>query len=66
MLKDKIQHLPCPVCKTPIPFTVEGLLKGERFICPNCGAAISLPTDSRGQVEKAIDGLEKLKANIPE
>ena len=37
-----MQSIPCPVCKTPIPFEIEKLLNGMKFICPNCHAAIGL------------------------
>jgi len=65
MLKDNPQYLPCPVCRTQIPFTVSGLLHGERFVCPNCNAAISLPAESKSQVEAAVEGLERLHSGNP-
>lgn len=63
MLKDTPQTLSCPLCKIPIPFTVSGLLRGERFLCPNCSAAISLCAESKSQVQSAIDKLDSLYAH---
>ena len=56
-----MQSIPCPVCKTPIPFGIEKLLNGMKFICPNCHAAIGLGDNSRSQVSEAMNKLEQLK-----
>ena len=50
-----MQSIPCPVCKTPIPFEIEKLLNGMKFICPNCHAAIGLGDNSRSQVSEAMN-----------
>ena len=55
--------IPCPVCKTLIPVELQRLLQGERFVCPNCQAAISLPSDSREPVKEALNKLEQIKAS---
>ncbi|HIZ69396.1 MAG TPA: hypothetical protein H9966_05860 [Candidatus Prevotella avicola] len=62
MLKDIPQTMACPVCKTQIPFTIGGLLRGERFTCPGCSAVISLPTGSQPKVQAAIDELDRLQS----
>lgn len=55
--------IPCPVCKTLIPVELQRLLQGERFVCPNCHAAISLPSGSREPVKEALEKLEQMKAS---
>lgn len=63
MLQDIPQTISCPLCKTPIPFTISGLLRGERFLCPNCSSAISLCTESKSQVQSAMEKLDTLYAH---
>lgn len=63
ILQDIPQTISCPQCKTPIPFTIRGLLRGERFLCPNCSAAISLCTESKSQVQSAMEKLDTLYAH---
>jgi len=41
---------------------LQRLLQGERFVCPNCHAAISLPSGSREPVKEALDKLKQMKA----
>lgn len=57
------QSIPCPICKTAIPFEITRLLQGERFVCPKCNAAISLTNESRPQVQEAMDKLNRLRQN---
>lgn len=54
------QTIPCPVCRTPIPFDINRMLKGERFSCPKCDATIALTSESCHQVQDAVDKLNKL------
>lgn len=57
----QMQTIPCPICKTAIPFDITRLLQGERFKCPKCDAKITLSSESRPQVQNAIDKLNKIK-----
>lgn len=54
-------QIPCPICKTPIPFNIDSLIKGEKFICSHCGAAIGLSSNSREQVSDAMKKLEEMR-----
>lgn len=63
MTEESIQYLPCPVCGTSIPFTVRGLLSGERFVCPKCSSVVSISENSKETVSTAMTKLEKLKSN---
>lgn len=59
-----MQSITCPSCqKGLISFDIHQLLKGEKFICPTCGAAVSLSAKSQPIVSNALDGLDKLKSN---
>lgn len=57
----QLQSISCPICGTAIPFEITRLLQGERFVCSKCNAAISLTSESRPQVQDAMDKLNKLK-----
>ena len=59
--KSQLQSISCPICNTAIPFEINPLLQGERFKCPKCEATISLLTESRPQVQNAIDKLNNIK-----
>ena len=61
MLKDIPQTLTCPVCKSQIPFTLSGLLRGERFTCPGCSAIVALPTESRKAVQSVASVLDHIQ-----
>lgn len=57
------QTITCPSCQRGlIAFDIHKLVKGEKFICPTCGAAISLSTKSQPTVSNALEGLESLKS----
>jgi transcription initiation factor IIE alpha subunit len=56
--------IPCPVCKTSIPFDIQQLLAGMQFSCPNCSASIGLTPESTPVVEQTMDKFEKLKKTI--
>lgn len=60
MLKDIPQTLTCPVCRSQIPFTLSGLLLGERFTCPGCPAIVSLSTGSRQTVQSVTDEFDRI------
>lgn len=60
MLKDIPQTLTCPVCRSQIPFTLSGLLLGERFTCPGCPAIVSLSTESRQTVQSVTDEFDRI------
>lgn len=61
MLKDIPQTLTCPVCKSQIPFTLSGLLLGERFTCPRCSVIVSLSAESRQAVQSVADALDRIQ-----
>jgi len=56
------QNIPCPSCKTSIPFDAKQLMMGVRFQCPNCDASIGLAEESKPVVEQTIQKLETLKS----
>jgi transcription initiation factor IIE alpha subunit len=56
--------IPCPVCKTAIPFEIQQLLAGVQFSCPNCFASIGLAPESTPVVEETMTKFEKLKKSI--
>lgn len=60
------QNIPCPVCSTKIPFSVNELMRGVKFKCPNptCDASVGLAEESKPLVEHAIDKFEALKGNV--
>jgi len=66
MLLNPGQTIPCPVCKTGIPFDTKQLLQGVKFACPNpgCDAAISLADESKELVQKTIETFEKTKGRL--
>jgi Transcription initiation factor IIE, alpha subunit len=49
--------IPCPDCKTNIPFDPLLLLKGVEFTCPTCKSMIGLATESVPQVQSALNKL---------
>ncbi|MGH1339715.1 MAG: hypothetical protein ACRBFS_26590 [Aureispira sp.] len=55
------QQIPCPVCQTKIYFDTKQLLLGAQFKCGNCFASIGLATESKVQVEGAINKLNELR-----
>ena len=57
------QQIPCPVCKTNIPFDTKQLLLGVQFSCPNCQASIGLADESKAIVEETMKSFEELKAS---
>lgn len=64
MLLQNEQTIPCPVCKTGIPFDARQLLQGTRFACPGCGAGISLAAESKDVVEKALTAFEEVRDKL--
>lgn len=52
-------NIPCPVCKTNIPFDPTGLLKGMKFACPGCQAQIGITNENSAAITK--DALEKFE-----
>ncbi len=58
------QTIPCPVCKTKIPFDTNQLLQGMQFVCPNCQAAIGLAEESKPLVKETMQKFEELKSNM--
>jgi len=58
------QSIPCPSCKTNIPFDTRQLLMGVQFVCPTCQAVLGLAPESRGIVQETIDKFDEIKKNI--
>jgi len=58
------QTIPCPVCKTSIPFDTVQLLNGVKFACPNCKSEIGLATESKPLVQEIMKKLEQVKNAI--
>ena len=58
------QSLPCPVCQTQIVFDVNGLIRGEKYTCPNCNSSIGLGEESKSSVKEAMDKFEDLKKKL--
>jgi|TARA_R110000796_G_scaffold252645_2_gene390159 transcription initiation factor IIE alpha subunit len=58
------QSIPCPVCKTKIPFDTKQLLLGVQFVCPNCQAAIGLAEESKPLVEETMKKFEEIKGKF--
>lgn len=56
----KSQTIPCPVCRTPIPFDMNRILQGESLACPNCQARVTLNNHCKSQAQDAVDRLKKL------
>ena len=57
------QNIPCPTCRTKIPFDVQQLLSGAQFVCPNCQSMIGLAIESRAKVQETIEKFNDLKEN---
>lgn len=53
--------IPCPVCKTAIPFDLKILLQGGSFACPNCAALVSMQEESIEMAKDAVVKFEELK-----
>ncbi len=58
------QNIPCPVCKTGIPFDPRQLVMGTQFVCPGCGAGVGLAMESRELVDKALTAFEMERAKL--
>ena len=58
------QSIPCPVCKTKIPFDTKQLLLGVQFVCSNCQSAIGLATESKAIVQETIEKFEAVKEKV--
>ena len=58
------QTIPCPSCRTNIPFDTHELLLGVQFVCPNCRAVIGLAPESREKVQETIDKFDEIKRNV--
>jgi hypothetical protein len=58
-MSDNTTTIPCPICKTKIPFNAMGLINGKVF--PSCDASISLSNGSKPSIKSTIDKLEELK-----
>lgn len=56
------QSIPCPVCKSPIAFNTEELLKGNKFACTSCKTEIGLAEESKAIVQETMIQFEKVKA----
>ena len=61
MLINQGQTIPCPVCKTGIPFDAQQLLQGVQFSCAACRAVISLAEESKGLVQKTLESFAEAK-----
>lgn len=60
-MENKVQQIECPVCQSPIYFSVYRLLQGESFTCTNCKSSISLTLSSKHTVQSAMKKYEELK-----
>jgi len=58
------QSIPCPTCKTKIPFNAQQLLMGAQFACPGCLTVIGLASESRPIVEETMDKFQEMKENL--
>lgn len=58
------QNIPCPICKTNIPFDTQQLMMGVRFSCGNCNATIGLADESKEVVEQTMEKFESIKGRI--
>lgn len=58
------QQIPCPVCKTGIPFDTRQLLQGVQFSCPSCQASIGLADESKEVVRQAMESFEKTRQGL--
>ncbi|MEL6535790.1 MAG: hypothetical protein AAFQ98_10280 [Bacteroidota bacterium] len=58
------QNIPCPVCNSPIPFSVQALLSGAGFTCVDCGATVSLSQESSHTVEETMHKFVALKQKV--
>ena len=61
---NQIQSIPCPDCKTNIPFNLGLLIQGKMFTCPNCGAKIGIARDSVSTVKEAKHKFDELKSTV--
>jgi len=58
------QIIPCPECRTGIPFNTGQLLAGHRFTCPGCGAVVALAEESREVATKTYNEFLDLKKRV--
>lgn len=58
------QYIPCPVCKTGVPFDAHQLLRGVRYSCPQCHASMGLAVDSMDLVRTTLATLERKRAEL--
>ena len=65
MLRDIPQTLTCSVCKSQIPFTLSGLLRGERLTCLGCSAVVSLSAESLNAVQSVVGALDHIQHHQP-
>ena len=63
-MNNQSQNIPCPDCKTPIPFDTYQLLMGVQFTCPHCAACIGLASESKELVQETMQKFEDIKAQI--
>lgn len=47
--------IPCPVCKTHIPFDPLLLIRGVSYPCPNCSSIVGIATESKTNAQSAYD-----------
>ena len=59
------QYISCPDCGSKILFDPYELVRGARFLCPQCpSVSIGLDPSSQNIVENTLDKLESLKKNL--
>ncbi|HEU4717323.1 MAG TPA: hypothetical protein VFU15_05810 [Bacteroidia bacterium] len=56
--------IPCPDCKTPIPFDPRMLIQGAQFSCPKCKAFLGLASESKEIVRESLDKFDKMKSEV--
>lgn len=57
-------NIPCPVCQTNIPADSHQLMLGTQFACPTCNSAIGLSSESKNQVQEAMQKFEDLRTEV--
>lgn len=60
---NKPNGLACPNCSTLIPMTIESLLTGTAFVCPNAACRTVLNLD-RARSRQSLDALDRLQSGL--
>lgn len=57
-------NIPCPVCQTKIPFDPPSLIRGHKFSCPNCFAAVGIAHEALETASHTFERYEELKQHV--